>query len=83
MEKSDFQSLEPIAVYGLTNSAAIEIIRVDEDQERIYYALTVGKVRRPVHFSRIHLNNSGEYYFIAGKLGRVYLNECIKTQLNF
>lgn len=79
MKKADYQALEAIAVYGLTNSAAIEVIRVNEDEERIYYALTTSEGRQPVRFSRFYLNNSGETYFIAGKLGRVYLNECITT----
>lgn len=77
MKKIDYQTLEAIAVYGLTNSAAIEIIRVDDD--RVYYALTTNTGRHPVRFSRIYFNNSGDPYFIAGKLGRVYLSECIKT----
>ena len=79
MKKIDYQALEAIAVYGLTNSAAIEVIRVNEVEERIYYALTTNTGRHPVRFSRIYFNNSGDPYFIAGKLGRVYLNECIKT----
>lgn len=79
MKKTDYQALEAIAVYGLTNSAAIEVIRVNEDEERIYYALTTNAGRHPVRFSRIYFNNIGDPFFIAGKLGRVYLNECIKT----
>ena len=81
MKKSDYQVLEAIAVYGLTNSASIEIIRVDDDEDRVYYALTTDTGRHPVCFSRIYFSNIGDPYFIAGKIGRVYLNECIKNQL--
>jgi len=31
MKKTDYQTLEAIAVYGSTNSAAIEVIRVNDD----------------------------------------------------
>jgi len=78
MKKAEYQTLEAVAVYGLTNSAAIEIIRVDDDEDRVYYALTTNTGRHPVRFSRIYFNNIGNQYFIVGKLGRVYLNECIK-----
>ena len=79
MKKTDYQTLEAIAVYGSTNSAAIEVIRVNEVDDRVHYALTTGTMRHSVCFSRIYFNNNGEPYFVAGKLGRVYLSECIKT----
>jgi len=80
MKKTDYQALEAIAVYGLTNSASIEIIKFNEFKDRVYYALTTNTERHPVRFSRIYFNNIGDPYFIAGKLGRVYLNECLKTK---
>ena len=79
MKKTDYQTLEAVAVYGLTNSASIEIIRVNEAEDRVYYALATDTGRLPVRFSRIYFNNSGDPYFIAGVFGRVYLNKCIKT----
>jgi len=80
MKKTDYQALEATAVYGLTNSASIEIIRINEFHDRVYYALATDTGRHPVCFSCIYYNNIGDPYFIAGKLGRVYLNECIKTK---
>ena len=85
MKKADYKSLEVVAIYGLTNSAAIEVIRIDddnddEDEDRVYYDLATGTGWHPVRSSRIYFNKKGEPFFIAGKLGRVYLSECIRTK---
>ena len=79
MKKSDLQRTKAMAVYGLTNTASVEILAIDNIEERVYYALQCGR-RHAVQFSKMRENSNGHPYFKPSNWGRIYLHDCIKVE---
>lgn len=79
MKKADLQRKKAIAVYGLTNTASVEILDIDSIEERVYYALQCGG-RHAVQFSKLRENSNGHPYFKPSNWGRIYLHDCIKVE---
>ena len=75
------RDMKAVAVYGLTNTASIEILKIDEQEERVYYCLRCGE-RGRVCFSKINSNSDGSLYFINRVWGtqvRIRLDECLRV----
>jgi len=79
MKKSDLQNKKAIAFYGLTNTASVEILAIDDIGERVYYALHCGE-RHAVQFAKIRENDNGDPYFKSSNWGRIALSDCMKVE---
>lgn len=79
MKKSDLQHKKAITVYGLTNTASVEILAIDNIEERVYYALHCGE-RHAVQFAKIRENDNGGPYFKSSNWGTIALSDCMKVE---
>lgn len=80
-KKEEYRNAEAIAIYGLTNTAAIEILNIDD--ETVYYCLNSGE-RGTICKSKLYYNNDGSTYFINRLFedqSRIRLDECMRTNL--
>ena len=79
MKKSDLQNKKAIAFYGLTNTASVEILAIDDIGERVYYVLHCGE-RHAVQFAKIRENDNGDPYFKSSNWGKIALSDCMKVE---
>ena len=68
-----------IAYYNVNLATNVEILDI-EGGERVHYRINNDGKKR---FSKVHYNQKGEPYFIerAFTNSRVYLNECLRTNI--
>lgn len=68
-----------IAYYNVNMATNVEILNI-EGGERVKYRINDDGKKR---FSKVHYNQKGEPYFIerAFTNSRVYLNECLRTNI--
>lgn len=71
MNKRELWDMPAIAYYGVSNVAAIEIIAIDDYDEKCYWAMNISGKRSKVHGTKIY--NSGSF---NGPCGRIKLSEC-------
>ena len=83
-ERQAIYKKEAIGIYGLSNVSVIEVLEIDEVEERVYYCLRNGE-RGKLAFSKIYYNQKGDPYFMnrvfGGSGSRIYLNECLRTNI--
>lgn len=63
-----------IAVYGLTNSASVNIYEINHDTNEVLAGINNEKPK----WYEIDYNDSGELSFLMGEIIDVPLNECIR-----
>lgn len=69
---ADYRSLSTVAVYHLMGGMGLEIKRIDNVEDRIYFVDSLGKSHR----AKLYMGDRA--YFIY-KGTRVYLDNCIKV----
>lgn len=62
-----------VAVYGLTNTAGVGILDVND--ERVEYVDALGKKRR----AKVYFTAKGRAYFMYAGGFRIYLDECMRV----
>lgn len=75
MKKSEYQNAQAIAVYGMTNTAGIEILDLNED--RAIYALNCGGKRHKVRQSQLRYGVNDTTF--RTPYGTIKLSECMVT----
>lgn len=79
--REEIRELKAVAVYPLTNTASIEILKIDNESEKVWYCLTCGE-RGRLCFSKLQYSLNGVPFFINRVWGtqvRIRLDECLRV----
>jgi len=76
MKKSDFQNVDNVGVFPITNSFSIEVLFLDESEEKVYYARNIDGKRKKVQFAKLGYSEKNGHYFNG--FGRIHFKNIIK-----